>query len=719
MDRGGSVHGVLPSGDDVTGAIKASSLSADWRRSVDWIWRQDDAVPQEDTAERAWRRLFGSDLPLGGKWGEPSGPWIAAQDEGDACTYVDHLGRVLCSSFPGNTAIGVLPRSPASDLPRVVISGGQTGADRGALDAAQEVGVPRSGWAPHGWRSEDGQIPDSYRVDLREHDSADYMARTRANVNECDGVLLVSSSGELSTGTLRTRQYADRVDKPVLHVVSSDDAGSGWGDRMVTEIIDWIRNHRVGVLMVAGPRESRDPGIAEATRRLIVEVLTKTRRWSEGGPAVRCYRCGEVMTEEGCPECPSLDENAPVDPPDPGRSSQDRLDLMAPSTLVDPPSPVPRWDPDQEAAIRLARSWMESRDPSRQVFCLFGYAGTGKTTIARHLVAESARPWLFAAYTGKAALVMRQRGCVGASTIHSLIYRPNQELAEEDRELSFHLVGDSPLRSAPGVVIDECSMVDQQVGEDVLSFGRKVLVIADPAQLPPIAGGGFFTSRVPDILLSRVHRQARESGILDLATHVREGGEIADRVGWKTADCEVVSRGSMRATEIMESMVTSDQVIVGLNRTRRKINGMYRKASGALGALPVAGDKLVCLRNQRQAGLFNGSLWRVDDSSPSQDGRTIQLELTSLDGAVGVGRVSLRSWTYHFLGRSDEIETMGSIRMAYQEFDYAYALTCHKAQGSQWDSVVLYDESGAFREHRRRWLYTGITRAARRLLVIA
>lgn len=703
----------------LVGVVSARDLPEDWHRSVDWLWHQDDACPSEDTPDRAWRRLFGSDLPRGGRWGQAEGPWIAARDEGDACTYVDDLGRVWLSSYPGATAVGVLCRSPASDLPRVVISGGQTGADRGALDAAREVGVPRAGWVPRGWRAEDGQVPESYRSDLREHESSDYMARTRANVDDCDGVILVSSSGELSTGTLRTRQYADRVGKPVLHVVSSGDAD--WSDRIVAEVATWIRDRRVGVLMVAGPRESRDAGIAEATRRLIAGVLARTRRWSAGGPAARCRVCGDVMTEEGCEECAGREEQEAE-----GGDHLGLLAVVARPTIESLPSSsvalrYPRWDLDQEAAILVARRWMTSPIASRQVMCLFGYAGTGKTTIARHLVAESGQPWLFAAYTGKAALVMRQRGCTGASTIHSLIYRPNQESSddERERELSFRLVGDSPLRDAAGVVVDECSMVDQQVGEDLLSFGKKVLVLGDPAQLPPISGGGFFTSREPDVLLSRVHRQARESGILDLATHVREGGELADRIGWQTADCEVVARGSLPAQEIMARMVDADQVIVGLNRTRRKINGMYRRASGAVAALPVVGDKLVCLRNQRRSGLFNGSLWRVDGASPSSDGRTVQLDLASLDGDVGAGQVSVRSWAHHFLDRSDELEAMGPVRMAYQEFDFAYALTCHKAQGSQWDSVVLYDESGAFREHRRRWLYTGITRAARRLLVIA
>ncbi len=696
-------------------ALRADSLPSNWHATVEWLWRQDDATPSEDTAQRAWRRLFGDTVPRGGSWGEAGGAWIAVHDKGDACSYVDELGRVLLSSYPGASRIGILPRSPASDLPRVVTSGGQTGVDRGALDAALEVGVPIGGWAPRGWRAEDGQVPERYRTALREHDLVDYMARTRDNVEDSDGVLIVSSSDELSTGTLRTYRHAEQIGRPRLQVVVSTRPDARPDPDTVRTVVAWLYERRVGVLCVAGPRESRDPGIGEAARALLVEVLSETRRWSVDSPSVRCRACGDATTEEGCPSCPHPDdaEDEAEDEADVGGPT---LDGDAPGGAPPPRSASVRWDPDQEEAIRQVGAWMRSRDPSQQVFRLFGYAGTGKTTIARHLAAQSGRPWLFAAYTGKAALVMRQRGCAGACTIHSLIYRPDQE--QEGDDVSFRLVGDSPLREAAGVIVDEASMVDEPMARDLLSFGRRVLVLGDPAQLPPISGGGFFTDAEADVLLTRVHRQARESGILDLATFVREGGDLIDRNGWSAPDCEVRPRSSLHPADVMRRMVDADQVIVGVNRTRRLVNGRYRAASGVKTDLPIPGDKLVCLRNQRRAGLFNGSAWRVDAAEPAVDGRTVRLELTSIDGTDAASRVEVRSWTHHFLGRYDEIESMGHVRMAYQEFDFAYALTCHKAQGSQWDDVVVLDESGSFREHARRWLYTAITRASKSLLVL-
>ena len=141
-----------------------------------------------------------------------------------------------------------------------------------------------------------------------------------------------------------------------------------------------------------------------------------------------------------------------------------------------------------------------------QVFRLFGYAGTGKTTLARHFAEHADGEVKFAAFTGKAASVMRGKGCKGASTIHSLIYRA-RESGEEIP--SFDLWDEAPASKAELIVIDECSMVDAELGRDLLSFGVPLLVLGDPAQLPPIQGGGFFTEAEPDVMLTEVHRQAR------------------------------------------------------------------------------------------------------------------------------------------------------------------------------------------------------------------
>ena len=141
---------------------------------------------------------------------------------------------------------------------------------------------------------------------------------------------------------------------------------------------------------------------------------------------------------------------------------------------------------------------------------------------------------------------------------------------------------------------------------------------------------------------------------------------------------------------------------------------LFRSRRGFSGELPVAGDKLVCLRNNKKKGLFNGGLWTVK-AAPTAKRAILSMHVQSEDNP---GRrpikVSVRQEC--FSGTIDELDW--TLRKPYVEFDYGYVLTVHKAQGSQWDDVVLFDESFAFQETRQRWLYTGITRAAKRLTVV-
>src|SRR3954453_13791735 len=179
--------------------------------------------------------------------------------------------------------------------------------------------------------------------------------------------------------------------------------------------------------------------------------------------------------------------------------------------------------PHQDSALKAVADWLKAK-PGREgtppIFRLFGYAGTGKTTMARHIAEGVDGEVKFAAFTGKAALVMRNKGCDNASTIPSLIYRPRESGEEQP---SFELWDDAPASKAKLIIIDECSMVDADLGRDVMSFGVPVLVLGDPAQLPPISGGGFFTDAAPDAMLTEVHRQAQDDPIIRLSMQVREG----------------------------------------------------------------------------------------------------------------------------------------------------------------------------------------------------
>lgn len=363
-----------------------------------------------------------------------------------------------------------------------------------------------------------------------------------------------------------------------------------------------------------------------------------------------------------------------------------------------------KWSPQQDKALQDVSAWL--KDGTSQVFRLFGYAGTGKTTLARHVAEHADGEVLFAAFTGKAAHVMRQRGCAGATTIHSLIYRPHGEGSLAGP--SFSINRDSDAGDAELIIIDECSMVDMELGSDLLSFGTKVLVLGDPAQLPPVKGGGYFTEAEPDVMLTEVHRQAADNPIISMSMDIRDGKHIDyGRYG----ESQVISRNDIDSSDIM----SADQVLVGMNRTRRGFNTRIRELRGFEDPMPGADDKLVCLRNNKTKGLLNGGIWSVSALYGERKG-LLKMDITPED-EISQKTVTVNVNPAFFEGRENELTY--AQRRKSDEFDYGYTLTVHKSQGSQWDNVVLFDESGAFREHQVRWLYTAVTRASKRITIVA
>ena len=395
------------------------------------------------------------------------------------------------------------------------------------------------------------------------------------------------------------------------------------------------------------------------------------------------------------------------------------------------------WSAQQERALRKVREWLASRD--RPYFTLAGYAGTGKTTLAQELASGIGGDVYFAAFTGKAAHVLRRTGILSASTIHRLIYLPRdkcgqklaslqaehgrllarvprsqKEIADVERDIQreqknlsrpeFTLNTDSPLATAALCVVDEYSMIDRQMGSDLLSFGCPVLALGDPGQLPPIDGERFFDKK-PDVMMDEILRQAADNPIIRLSKDVREGRALRPGTYGKS---RVVRRGNVSDDELGAMVLKADQLLLGMNRTRGQFNAYARELLGRGGKMPVVGDKLVCLRNNPDAGLLNGQTWfvgRVVDK-----GKHLQLSLCNDDG----DRVECLSHPYRFLVVSKNFDPRRF--REHNDFDYGYALTVHKAQGSQWDKVVLIDEWRMAK--RREWLYTGITRAAESIVVI-
>lgn len=370
---------------------------------------------------------------------------------------------------------------------------------------------------------------------------------------------------------------------------------------------------------------------------------------------------------------------------------------------------------EQSRAVALCATRLKKKMP---LTTLFGYAGTGKTEVARHIAAAVEGTTVFCAPTGKAALVLKKRG-IPASTVHQLIYRPvgaslkkleqlqaeferarkperKEELRKEIKELlelldqPRFILEEEALDGVDAVVLDESSMVGTQMLNDLMSFGVPVLALGDPAQLPPvnasspIAGEGYR----PTVMLDKLHRFALDSPINYFATRCRESGPRAV-TGWRDGSgLNPVSTFDLTAQQL-DTLMTFDQVICGRNATRWRLNARIRAAKG----LPMDelddADLMVCLRNDYKLGLVNGEQYTV-------------AELAAMN--IPENRiVSVEGW----VGERDK-----------PHFAFGYAITCHKSQGSEWDKIVVLDESNVFHGASRQWLYTAITRAAEKVVIL-
>lgn len=413
----------------------------------------------------------------------------------------------------------------------------------------------------------------------------------------------------------------------------------------------------------------------------------------------------------------------------------------------------------QQQAIQTIKTWYEGAQDGfgADVFRLFGPAGTGKSTLAKHVrEALGLSNVVFGTYTGKAAHVLRSKGVEPVGTIHSAIYYPTSSeeakraLAEAREEIAAldsgieaedgpaldlvaereALVAKLPELEANSkrvrwewnpegdwaradlIVLDEVSMVDAKIAADIEAYERPILVLGDPAQLPPVEGGGYYTNARPNFLLTEIHRQALENPITALATRVRESN------AWDLG----LTRDDMRPASITEA-AAADQVICWTNKRRWAMVNGIRKINldqGAPGAV-VPGDRIMCLTNNRDLSVFNGQQFEVLEAAPGEHAWNLTVR-----SDAGVTK-AVQTLQDGFMGRElqDTAKRSGAgLRGNFMLATYAQAITCHKSQGSEYGSVYVVNELEglmgmekrskgleAAKAYGRQWTYTAITRA--------
>jgi len=348
----------------------------------------------------------------------------------------------------------------------------------------------------------------------------------------------------------------------------------------------------------------------------------------------------------------------------------------------------------------------EIRQGNRSVW-LAGFAGSGKTSIAPHLVeASKARKPLYIAPTNKAARVLSSKLDATATSIHKAIYFPPDKDEQNGQQvLTWEVCPDAPASAADLILVDEASMVGSKVGKDLASFGVPIIAIGDPGQLPPVKDDPYFCHGDPDFMLTEIHRQASDNPIIQLSQDIREGKRLS--VGTMGDKVRIASRGDV-------DIDTQDlpQVITGTHKRRWSITSVIRDVLGYEGWLPNPHEPLICKKNSRDHNLINGMMCQAITCS---DGKSVcKLNLLNDAGQC----LEVDASTQLFEEQAERFRANRTPPKYYELFDFAHAITCHSAQGSQWDHVLVYDEGYVFREEEKRWLYTAVTRAADRLTVI-
>lgn len=252
--------------------VDASRLPPRWPDHVRWLWIEEPSGAVSSSPRIAWSRLFGGSLPRGPR------AWIAESSSRDGCILLDARGRVYQAGSPYSCRLGILPGSAADACPRLVISGGQPGAARGGLRAAESWGVPIGGWAPRDFRTEDGQIPADLRAHLRENRGWQYNERSTLNSIDGDGTLVVSLGERPTEEGHQTLAEAESRAKPHLHqsVPPIIRWSLAW-EQAITRVRSWLWKNQIGVLNVTGSHESQEPGIEAAAWRLIARVLDEDK----------------------------------------------------------------------------------------------------------------------------------------------------------------------------------------------------------------------------------------------------------------------------------------------------------------------------------------------------------------------------------------------------------------------------------------------------------
>jgi len=378
------------------------------------------------------------------------------------------------------------------------------------------------------------------------------------------------------------------------------------------------------------------------------------------------------------------------------------------------------------------------------VYRVGGYAGTGKT----HLLCELRNEIFtynkkinvaYATFTGKASSVLKvklqQKNAIMDNdyigTIHGMMYKPKTKY---DKRLKTHVIIGWKLIPVDEffynlIIIDEGSMVSKEIWQDILKLGVPVIVVGDHGQLPPISEKAFSLMNKPDFVLEKIHRQAEDNPIVQLSSYIRRNGIIPFNHVWSPGVFKI-SWEHNKAQEVFNTLSHDENVIIlcGSNTTRCALNKKIRKRLGHKKEIPYPGERIVCLKNNHDLKLMNGQIGTLLWAMPEDQG--LYRFTLEVDGEFDPYEVMANMDTFDqvtYTTFNNDEKTKDKLKYANDQgykldyFDFGYSISVHKSQGSEWNKVILFEQRTTRwdDEYYKRWLYTGVTRAKEKLMVIS
>ncbi len=380
---------------------------------------------------------------------------------------------------------------------------------------------------------------------------------------------------------------------------------------------------------------------------------------------------------------------------------------------------------DKKQILQQLVNWFRQNYKQGNYISVGGYAGTGKTTLIalfrRVIYTKNADLKIaFVSYTGKASQVLKnylkrsktlyEQDYIG--TIHSLIYSPvigkSGQIVNWDRKekIDYDLI-----------IIDEASMVSSDIWRDLNTYGVPIIAVGDHGQLPPI-NDNFNLMASPDLKLETIHRQAKENPIIKLSILARQKGKIPP--GKYSSKVIKMQQSDHQSQELAEELLKNyDQetlILTGYNYARKQLNQSIRQELGFFEYEPECKDRVICLRNNHAKGIYNGMLGTI--VSINQEDPQWYFAVINMDDLDEnyEGLISVEQF------KKDKTLSYTDMRKKSLKgdlFDFGYALTVHKAQGSQAKKVVLFEQRFKQMDDNewKKWLYTGVTRAEEELYI--